>query len=114
MTQNSLQGGNPVCSTSTSKWAAVGKRLPDSHVLSVGTETPKSLESCLSGILCFRRQLLKAVAKLVRMSQRNFDVLATAGIYALIAAQGKAAKSCHRFNRAALDSGKRKRESDRN
>jgi hypothetical protein len=32
-------------------------------------ETPKSLAIFLSGILFFRRQLLKAVAKLARMSK---------------------------------------------
>ena len=39
ITQNSLQGGRLVYSTSISKLQPVGKRLPDSHVLIVEMET---------------------------------------------------------------------------
>ena len=69
MTQNSLHGGKPVYSTSNSKLQPVGNRSPDSHVLTVEMETPKSLAIVLSVMLFFRRQLLKAIAKLARTSQ---------------------------------------------
>ena len=69
MTQKSLQGGRPVYSTSISKLHAVGKYSADSHELTVEMETPKSAAILLSGSLLFRRQLLKAVAKLARKSQ---------------------------------------------
>ena len=63
---------------SSSKWRPVGNRFPDSHVLTVAIETPKSLAIFLSGILLFSRQLRNAVAKLARMSQWEFDLVATA------------------------------------
>src|ERR1017187_3079472 len=43
----------------------------------VERETPKCLAMFLSGILCFRRQSLKAVAKLAWTSQWNFGFLGT-------------------------------------
>jgi hypothetical protein len=46
-----------------------GNRSPDSHELTVEMETPNSRAILLSGILFFRRQALKAVAKLARTSQ---------------------------------------------
>lgn len=80
MTQNSLHGGKPVYSTSISKLSPPGNRLPNSHALTVETETPKSLAIFLSGILFFRRQALKAVAKLARTSQWKCGSRATAAV----------------------------------
>jgi len=69
MTQNSLQGGKPVYSTSRSKWEPVGKERPDSHELTVEIEMPKSRATVLSGSPFLRRQSRKARAKLARTSQ---------------------------------------------
>jgi hypothetical protein len=55
----------------------------------VETDRPKSLAIFLRGMLFFSRQLRNAVAKLVRMSQWNFDFGATTAGYAGRAAEGK-------------------------
>ncbi len=78
MMQKSLQGGRPLYFTSISKWRPVGNRFPNSQELTVETATLKSLATFLSGRLFFRRQLLKAVAKLARMSHWNAGTRGTA------------------------------------
>jgi hypothetical protein len=58
-------------------------------MLMVEMETPRSLEIFFSGMLFFSRQLRKAVAKLARMSQREFGFWATARLYGKFASQDK-------------------------
>jgi hypothetical protein len=89
ITQKSRQGGMPVYSASISKWRPVGNRFPDSHKLTVPIETPKSEAIVLSWTLFLSRQLWNAVAKLARMSQRDFVPLATLRYYPKFACRGK-------------------------
>ena len=81
ITQNSRHGGRPVYSASNSKCRPVGNRFPDSHLLTVPIETPRSLATCFSGIFDLSRQLRNAVAKLPRMSQWSFDPSAMSNPY---------------------------------
>jgi hypothetical protein len=69
ITQKSLHGGSPVYSTNNSKLLPVGNRFPNSHALTVDTETLRSWAIFLRGILRFSRHAVKAHAKLARTSQ---------------------------------------------
>ena len=67
----------------------MGNRSPNSHELTVETARPKSLATFFNGMLFSTRQLRNAVAKLARMSQREFGFWTTARVYAKFTSQAK-------------------------